>query len=222
MSANRQVLPARAGESEHPTIFIAIAGGRANDRVLAIDVGLGEPRLRPSTVQEILLRIEGVGDAVPVEAASPVVARATTGRRVCGRVSVDFEEHRALVGSTAIHLTAMEMRLLAYLVERQGCLCRLGDILSSVWGTVGDTSRRTLNTHVNRLRMKLAGGGVRLETVRNVGLRITEEPVSRQASAPGGPGHTIPRSQDGSARVTPLVPRAPAIVAARAHAAGVR
>jgi DNA-binding winged helix-turn-helix (wHTH) protein len=102
----------------------------------------------------------------------------------------------------------MEMRLLVYLVERKDRLCRLRDILHSVWGTVGDTSRRTLNTHVNRLRAKLAGAGVHVETIRGVGLRLTEERPSRQLSTSRAAAATS--RSGGVAQLTPLLPRAPA------------
>lgn len=190
-----------SGRDERSTIFIAFANGRTIERVLEIDLEGDEPRVQASTVRAIRLRMDGVDVAAPRGARFPSAAPATlpdSGPRVCGRVTVDLDQHCAFLGATPVYLTAMEMKLVAYLVERQGRLCRLRDILDSVWGTVGDTSRRTLNTHVNRLRTKLSGGGICLETVRNVGLRLSEQQGSggrrRFIADPSGPGE---ESHDG-------------------------
>jgi len=192
---------AASTSGERSTIFIAFASGRTIERVLEIDLDGDEPRVQASTVRAIRLRMDGVDVAAPLGARFPPVAPSTLpdgGRCACGRLTVDLDQHCAFLGSTPVHLTAMEMKLLAYLVERQGRLCRLRDILDNVWGTVGDTSRRTLNTHVNRLREKLSGGGVCLETIRNVGLRLTEQRASggrrRFIADPLGPGE---ESHDG-------------------------
>jgi len=209
MNAGEPAVTSRAGSDEEHTIFIAFASGRSIERVLQIDFDGAEPHVHASTVRAIRLRIGDADVAEPTAALSPAGAAPRGGATwICGRLTVDLDDHRVFLDSTPIYLTAMEMRLLVYLVERKDRLCRLRDILDNVWGTVGDTSRRTLNTHVNRLRVKLAGAGVRVETIRGVGLRLTEERPSRQLSA-APPDGAISR-RGGAAQLTPLLPRAPA------------
>ena len=190
MNASEPTVTSKAGRDEGHTIFIAFASGRSIERVLQIDLDGAEPHVHASTVRAIRLRIGDAGVAPSPAASSPSGAAAPGGARwVCGRLTVDLDEHRAFLDSMPIYLTAMEMRLLVYLVERKDRLCRLRDILDSVWGTVGDTSRRTLNTHVNRLRVKLAGAGVGVETIRGVGLRLIEERPSRELGPRRRRGH---------------------------------
>ena len=45
-------------------------------------------------------------------------------------------------------------------------------LLDDVWGVSPDMATRTVDTHVKRLREKLAAAGEHIETVRGVGFKI--------------------------------------------------
>jgi two-component system phosphate regulon response regulator PhoB len=47
-------------------------------------------------------------------------------------------------------------------------------LLRDVWDMTGDLQTRTVDTHVKRLREKLAGGRDLIETVRGLGYRMTD------------------------------------------------
>jgi two-component system phosphate regulon response regulator PhoB len=164
--------PAEIGAST-PMIFVVVAAGAANHRVIGIELGATDWSPRLSSVPELLLRI---GDPTSAEAATVgAPAPAVAGRRyVIGSLSVDAYEHVVSLNGRVIPLTRMELRLLAYLVERRGRLCTRDEIMTDVWGARSYVGSRTVDTHVRRLREKLAGAAAMVETVRGVGYRFRE------------------------------------------------
>jgi hypothetical protein len=85
-----------------------------------------------------------------------------------------------------VTLTALELRLLATLLERRGRVQSRPSLLDDVWGMSGDVTTRTVDTHVKRLREKLGAAGPYIETVRGVGYRFTPAPDHAGAVATRG------------------------------------
>ena len=74
-----------------------------------------------------------------------------------------------------IPLTALEFKLLHDLASRPGRVQSREGLLERVWGYVPGIETRTVDTHVKRLREKLAGARDQLETIRGVGYRLNPE-----------------------------------------------
>jgi two-component system alkaline phosphatase synthesis response regulator PhoP len=58
-------------------------------------------------------------------------------------------------GSDAVYLSARELQLLRYFIEREGQIIPRTDLLRSVWGYENGTFTRTVDVHVASLRQKL-------------------------------------------------------------------
>jgi two-component system phosphate regulon response regulator PhoB len=95
---------------------------------------------------------------------------------VFGSLKIDRHAHRIWVDNEEIALTALEFKLLVTLYDRQNRVQTRSALLSDVWGIDADIETRTVDTHVKRLREKLASAGKYIETVRGVGYRFSEEP----------------------------------------------
>ena len=80
------------------------------------------------------------------------------------------------VSGREIELTALEFKLLVTLLERKNRVQSRSVLLSDVWGIEADITTRTVDTHVKRLREKLAEAGDYIETVRGVGYRFADSP----------------------------------------------
>ena len=82
-----------------------------------------------------------------------------------------------LAAGRPVSLTRIEAAIIRVLVHKRNCVVSRG-YLEHWLGY--STASRTLDVHVFRLRKKLAGLAVRIETVRSIGYRFTElraEPV---------------------------------------------
>jgi len=85
---------------------------------------------------------------------------------------------RATTTSGTVQLTEREAMLLRYFAENDGRVLTRGELLERVWGYSFDTSTRTLDTFIHRLRKYFEvdpGMPRHFHTVRGVGYRFTAE-----------------------------------------------
>ena len=113
----------------------------------------------------------GGGPAAP--ARSPTPRRGTF---AFGDVRVDFRrmEVTAKAGEP-VELSALEFRLLRYLVEHRGEVLERERLLNEVWGYEADVYSRTVDQHVANLRSKLETDSRRpqhIQTVHGVGYKL--------------------------------------------------
>lgn len=86
-------------------------------------------------------------------------------------VEVDVQQRELVVDGRRISLTQREFVLLVLLLQRAPEPCTRAELLERVWGTEFDTGTNVIDVCVRRLRSKLSND--KIETVRNVGYRIT-------------------------------------------------
>lgn len=70
------------------------------------------------------------------------------------RLRIDIAEKAVYIDGTKIKLTSLEGRLLFYLAENRGRVCRKAELFKNVWQDEY-TCDDTLNVHVRRLRMAI-------------------------------------------------------------------
>ncbi len=150
-------------------IIMCTAKGEEIDRVVGFEVGADDYVVKPYSVRELMLRVRAV-----LRRATPGVVESDDFD--FGRLKVDVPGHRAWVDGEEVRLTALEFRLLVTFHTRRGRVQTRERLLSDVWGYQAEVTTRTVDTHVKRLREKLAGAGEYIETVRGVGYRFRSRP----------------------------------------------
>jgi two-component system phosphate regulon response regulator PhoB len=174
-------------EGAQPAIIMLTAKGEEIDRVVGFEVGADDYVVKPFSVRELLLRVNAVlrgrgGAAVaaaaarkgPGASATAAVVRTLRRKFTIGPLRVDVDGHYVFVKQSEIHVSAIEMRLLVYLIEHRGRVRSREDLLEDVWGYKPGVSTRTVDTHVKRLRDKLGSAGSLIETVRGTGYRLAD------------------------------------------------
>lgn len=73
------------------------------------------------------------------------------------------------IGNEVVDLTPTEYDLLIYLLDNKGRACSRAQILDAVWGADYFGNDRTVDTHINRLRIKLKRKSAMIKTVRGYG-----------------------------------------------------
>lgn len=156
---------------ERPATIMLINGADDIDPALDLDFGPCDFVVYPFEVRDLVLRIDGIvrgRRAGP--AARPVQRRP---RYLVGPLELDIERQTAVVLGVPTHVSAVETRLLSYLIEHRGRIKSRGDMLVDVWGYRAGVATRTADTHINRLRTKLGQAAHLIETVRGKGYRLS-------------------------------------------------
>lgn len=81
------------------------------------------------------------------------------------------DERSVWVGNKEIHLSRLEFDLLLYLANNPRRAFSRRQLLEGVWGYT-QASRRTIDVHIRRLRMKLGDVTPLVTTVRGIGYRL--------------------------------------------------
>jgi two-component system phosphate regulon response regulator PhoB len=153
-------------------VIMLTARGEEIDRVVGFELGADDYVVKPFSVRELLLRVQAVlrrGTVEPQEEPA--------GRVEFGVLTFDRAAHRAWVEASEVELTALEFKLLVTLYDRRDRVQSRATLLDDVWGITADITTRTVDTHVKRLREKLAAARDYIETVRGVGYRFVAAPV---------------------------------------------
>ncbi|WP_224249466.1 response regulator [Hyalangium gracile] len=158
----------RAGALTRDILIVMLtAKGEEADRVRGFEVGADDYVTKPFSVRELVLRLKAIlrRSNPPRDGSAPITL---------GALRLDVGAHRFYVEDKEVALTALEFRLLEYLMTRVGRVQTRDQLLEEVWGLSSSLETRTIDTHVMRLRDKLGPARACLETVRGVGYRIVD------------------------------------------------
>jgi two-component system phosphate regulon response regulator PhoB len=137
------------------------------DRVVGLELGADDYVTKPFSPRELVLRVRAVlRRRAPEETGELSLQH--------GNLRIDPQRHRCFVEGEEVQLTAKEFELLRSLMERPGRVQTRDQLLDDVWGTDIAVTRRTIDTHLKRLREKLGPAGDLIETVRGVGYRFAD------------------------------------------------
>jgi two-component system alkaline phosphatase synthesis response regulator PhoP len=153
-------------------ILMLTAKGETIDKVLGLKLGADDYLTKPFEVIELLARIEALLRRSPVQ----VNGHAAEAFRF-DDVAVDFKRATVAKGKETVELSAMEFKLLQYLIENRGVVHSRDHLLDQVWGYDAMPSTRTVDVHVAWLRQKLEANPKHprfIQTVHGFGYKFAE------------------------------------------------
>lgn len=153
-------------ETRDVGVILLTARREETDRIRGLSLGADDYLTKPFSPQELSLRVSGLLRRL----GSPAVSAGSTLN--AGPVTIDRSAHRATIHGEELSLTATEYKLLLTLIERRGRVQSRPQLLEIVWEAHPDIQTRTVDMHVQRLRMKLGDAGKLIETVRGFGYRF--------------------------------------------------
>ncbi|HEX5300412.1 MAG TPA: response regulator transcription factor [Streptosporangiaceae bacterium] len=162
----------RGGGADHnravPVLMLTARDDPA-DRIVGLDAGADDYLVKPFDFGELLARLRALQRRPPSVQAP---------RLVIGAVEFDPAAREVVVRGERPAFTVTELGILEILMRRSPGVADRRSIAQHVWDNESDAfGSNTIDVHLARLRAKLAGAGVRIETVRGVGYRITALPT---------------------------------------------
>ena len=156
----------RAGRSV--PILMLTARGADLDVVIGLRQGADDYLPKPFDMGVLVARMEALLRRVPPS------SRGGRGSVRFGEFTLDREHGELSRGGVPVPLNAQEYRLLDYLAQRPGRVIGRDDILDDVWGYDPETSTRTVDVHVARLRSRIGESALprHILTIRGRGYKF--------------------------------------------------
>ena len=154
----------RSGSTPTPVLMLTAADTPA-DRITGLDAGADDYLIKPFDFGELLARLRAL-QRRPAITAPPLIT--------IGELVFDPAAREVRIRDRRPALTAIELGILELLMRRSPGVADRRSIAQHVWDEEAAAfGSNTIDVHMARLRSKLTGGGVRVETIRGVGFRLT-------------------------------------------------
>jgi two-component system alkaline phosphatase synthesis response regulator PhoP len=150
------------GRGVNVPVLMLTARGQVVDRVVGLKLGADDYLTKPFEMAELLARIE----ALLRRARAPGAGQA--GTFGFADVRVDFRRGEVFRGDQPVPLSALEFKLLTFLIEHRGALLTREELLDRVWGYDATPATRTVDVHVAALRGKLEPNPARPQFILTV------------------------------------------------------
>ena len=157
-------------QTSNVPIIMVTAKTEEADRIFGLDIGADDYVVKPFSPREVMTRVKAVLRRVQDEASYE------KGKRVeIAGLRIDMNSYECFVNDNPVVLTKKEIEILWLFATNPGRVFTRDRLLENIWGYeyFGDT--RTVDTHIKRIRTKLAmseNSGFDIQTVWGVGYKF--------------------------------------------------
>lgn len=135
-------------------IFFLSALGEASDRINGLKLGSNDYITKPFSLEELFLRIDNC-----------LQTTSSSTKEVINGLSFDVHHLTVIIDGEELKLTSTLFKLLYELVTHKNQILTREHLLKTVWNDSGNEYRRTVDTHILKLRNKLGKNSYKIVTV---------------------------------------------------------
>jgi len=155
-------------------ILMLTARSSELDRVLGLEMGADDYLTKPFSIRELVARVRAIFRRVDAFGGAGTEPGHLLEQ---GGLLMDRDKHSASLHGEPLELTAREFELLWHFASHPGRVYRREQLLDQVWGAGYEGYEHTVNSHINRLRVKLEADPARPQyilTVWGVGYKFND------------------------------------------------
>lgn len=141
------------GKTPYIPVIMLTARSSVTDRITGLEAGSDEYLVKPIDFGELLARIKALLRLVKKVAAGD--DSLSTKEVHIGHLIFDKAQRCIIKKNIIIPLTTKEYSLLSFLAEKVGKVVSKETLLKKVWGYSHSGYNHTVETHINRLRLKI-------------------------------------------------------------------
>lgn len=144
-------------------IIIISARSSETDRITGLETGADDYLAKPFSVQELIARIKAL-----FRRQQAMGQAQTSGTIVAHGLTLDPLARSVRLHGKEVDLTPREFELLWFFARHPGEVFSRLALLEQVWGYQHEGYEHTVNTHINRLRIKIEKDAAEPEIIRTV------------------------------------------------------
>lgn len=142
------------------------------DYAAGINLGSDDYFTKPFSALALVMRIKAIFRRIELDRT---VQESPAPRALAfGGLEIDVRNKTATLNGAPFELTPNEYSLLCYLMENKDRAISRDELLNKVWGYDSEVETRASDDTVRRLRKKLAGSRIVIETVWGFGFRLKQ------------------------------------------------
>ncbi len=160
-------------------ILMVTAKSEEIDKVLGLEIGADDYLTKPFSVREFIARVKALfrrseNAVLKLEEEVPKVSKLSFNN---DQLVIDLDKHIVFVNGERQELTPKEFSLLSLLTSKPGKSYTRQTLLSLIWGYEFSGYEHTVNSHINRLRIKIepdVANPTYILTTWGIGYRFTD------------------------------------------------
>ncbi len=145
------------------SIIMVTARGQLADKIKGLELGADDYITKPFSLEELKARVKSVlrrRQLAPAEKYKDDI------------LDIDFKRYKASKKQRPLVFSALEFKLLRFLISKKGEIVTRDELLGQVWGYQFTPSTRTVDIHILSLRKKI--GRKYITTIHAKGYRFEE------------------------------------------------
>lgn len=144
-------------------VLILTARDAVEDRVQGLDLGADDYVVKPVAMAELHARVRAL-----IRRHSGMNAPMLT----IGNMQIDIQGKLVRINGQAIEVSGREWAVLEYLASHSKRIVTKEQLIQAVTGWDQDISTNAIEAYVHRIRSKIEGSGVTIQTVRGLGYML--------------------------------------------------
>ena len=162
-------------QKKYISILMLTAKSSQLDRINGLEVGADDYITKPFNISEMLARIKAIFRRMDAFDKQIHPEQETIIHHP--PLLIDVVKHTVTINQHSIEITAKEFDLLVFFASQPGRVFSRNQLLDQVWGYGHDGFEHTVNSHINRLRMKIESNPKKpkfIQTVWGIGYKFSE------------------------------------------------
>jgi two-component system alkaline phosphatase synthesis response regulator PhoP len=150
-------------------IIMLTAKSEETDKIVGLELGADDYVTKPFSPKELIARIKALLRRVERKPEKEQIYH-------YGKLTLDSSKHEVTLDNKSIPLTSKEFYLLESLLRSKGRVLSRDYLMNQVWGYDYYGGMRTVDVHIRRLREKIPELSSAIQTVKNLGYKLKENP----------------------------------------------